>query len=320
MTDIDPIVADVVASVTDHGDEVNPEAVVRSKAEKIAGEYHLPDDELRRTIRNSLEDEAGIVLGDEESAFESTPVANIQRDEQWCDVLVEIVELWDPTSDKIAQVGLAGDDSGKIKFTSFSTSDLSPLEEGATYQLENVVGNEYQGNISINLNRNTQITEVDRDIEVGDNTVTVSGTITELRSGSGLIERCGKEDCQKAINRSDQCPAHGAVDEHEDDLRIKAVVDDGQAPEIVILDRDLTEAVTGIELDEAIKKAKDEFDRDVIARDMSDQLVGTHLTATGPVEYGSILADTVDQEPDLPTTDELLTAARSLTAHDAESA
>lgn len=319
MTNTDPIVEDILSSVSDHDDGVNPETVIRSKAEKIAGEYHLPEDELRRTIRNSVENEDGIVLGDD-SSFDATPVAGIQEDETWCDVVVKVVELWDPKSDSIAQVGLAGDESGKIKFASFETSDLPVLEEGVTYQLENVVSNEYEGNISINLNRNTQITELDRDIEVGDNTVTVSGTIVGLRSGSGLIERCGMEDCKKAINRSDQCPVHGAVDEHVDDLRIKAVVDDGQAPEIVILGRDLTEEVTGIELDEAITKAKDEFDRDVIAHDMADQLIGTPLTATGPVGYGSIMADSVDQEIDLPTTDELLTAARSLTAHDAESA
>jgi hypothetical protein len=78
-----------------------------------------------------------------------------------------VVELWEPRADAVAQVGLLGDETGTIKFTKWSKSDLPELEEGKSYALRNVVTDEYQGRFSVKLNRTTTIEELDEHSRVG---------------------------------------------------------------------------------------------------------------------------------------------------------
>ena len=55
------------------------------------------------------------------------------------------------TSDSIDQVGLAGDETGTIKFTKWSKSDLPTLEANGNYLLKNVVTDEWGGRVTRSL-------------------------------------------------------------------------------------------------------------------------------------------------------------------------
>jgi replication factor A1 len=237
-------------------------------------------------------------------------VDEIDQDEQWVDVTVKVVDLWEPRSDSISQVGLVGDESGRIKFVAFETSELDELEEGASYKLGNVVTDEYQGDYSIKLNRTTTITELDEEIEVGDSTTTVEGALVDVQSGSGLIKRCPEEGCTRVLQNG-RCSEHGEVD-GEFDLRIKAVLDNGQEVQDVIFNREATEELTGIGLEDAKQQAQDALDTSVVADGIRTDILGRYYRVTGPTLGRYVLANEFEQLDSPTDTDAVLTKARSL--------
>ena len=240
---------------------------------------------------------------------ESVLVNEIDEDEQWVDLRVKLVDLWEPRSDSISQVGLVGDESGTIKFVSFETSDLPELEEGACYALSNVVTDEYEGNYSVKLNRTTQITEIDEEIEVGDNADTVEGALVDIQSGSGLIKRCPEDDCTRVLQNG-RCSEHGQV-EGEFDLRIKGVLDDGETVTEVIFDREATEHLTGMGLEEAKEMAMDALDTTVVAEEMADDVLGRYYRVTGPTFGRYVLVDEMEN-PGAVDVETALIEARSI--------
>ncbi len=222
----------------------------------------------------------------------------------------KVVELWEPRSESVAQVGLLGDDSGRMKFIAFTTSELPELEEGKSYALGNVVTDEYQGNFSVKLNRTTSITELDEEIEVGDDSTSVEGALVDIQSGSGLIKRCPEEGCTRVLQNG-RCSEHGSV-EGEFDLRIKAVVDDGDEVHEVIFNREMTEELTGIELDEAKQMAMDALDTTIVEEEMRGDLVGFYYRVTGPTLGRYVLANEVERLSEPADAEELLIKARSM--------
>lgn len=281
------------------------------RLETLVGEYKVPLSEARRSVTNSYLDEAGIER-DDLSDFgenERKQVSDVNAAEEWIDIKAKVVELWDAQSDAVAQVGLLGDETGTIKFTKWSKSDLPALEEGGVYDLRNVVTDEYQGRFSVKLNRTTTIEELGEDLEVGDDSVEIEGVLVDIQSGSGLIKRCPEEDCTRVLD-SGRCSEHGEV-EGEFDLRIKGVIDDGKSVHEVIFDRESTEELTGITLEEAQEMAMDALDSSVVADEMHDKVVGRYYSVTGPTFGRYVLADEVG-EPGLADHEDVLIKARSL--------
>ncbi|WP_418281276.1 replication factor A [Halorubrum sp. DTA98] len=283
---------------------------VEERLENLVNEYRVPLDEARRSVTNSYLDDAGMErdeLG--RGGTERVQVNDIDQDEQWVDLRVKLVDLWEPRSDSISQVGLLGDESGTIKFVAFETSDLPELTEGAAYELSNVVTDEYEGSYSVKLNRTTQITEIDDEIEVGDNAETVEGALVDIQSGSGLIKRCPEEDCTRVLQNG-RCSEHGQVD-GEFDLRIKGVLDDGETVTEIIFDREATEELTGMELAEAKDMAMDALDTTVVAEEMAEDVLGRYYRVTGPTFRRYVLVDEVD-EPGPVDVEGALIKARSI--------
>ncbi|GAB6879964.1 replication protein A [Halorubrum gandharaense] len=283
---------------------------VEERLENLVNEYRVPLDEARRSVTNSYLDDAGMErdeLG--RGGSERVQVNDIDQDEQWVDLRVKLVDLWEPRSDAVAQVGLVGDESGTIKFVSFATSELPELEEGKSYSLSNVVTDEYEGNYSVKLNRTTGITELDEEVEVGDNAETVEGALVDIQSGSGLIKRCPEEDCTRVLQNG-RCSEHGQVD-GEFDLRIKAVLDDGESVHEVIFDREATEDLTGITLEEAKDMAMDALDTTVVAEEMQGDLLGRYYRVSGPVFGRYVLVDEME-EPGPVDVESALIKARSM--------
>jgi replication factor A1 len=298
----------IAEQFSDHTD-VDPDDV-EERLETLVDEYRVPLDEASRSVTNSYLEDAGMErdeLG--RGGSEEVLVNDIDEDEQWVDLRVKLVDLWEPRSDSISQVGLLGDESGTIKFVAFETSDLPELTEGQAYELSNVVTDEYEGSYSVKLNRTTGITEVDEAIEVGDNADTVEGALVDIQSGSGLIKRCPEDDCTRVLQNG-RCSEHGQV-EGEFDLRIKGVLDDGETVTEVIFDREATEELTGMTLEEAKEMAMDALDTTVVAEEMGEDVLGRYYRVTGPTFGRYVLVDEMD-EPGRVDVESALIEARSI--------
>ncbi len=87
-------------------------------------------------------------------------VADINANNQWVDLRIKVVQLWDNTHESISQVGLIGDETGNIKFVKWARDSIPDLEEGHCYLLKSVVSNEWNGRFGINLNKNTVVEEI----------------------------------------------------------------------------------------------------------------------------------------------------------------
>ncbi|WP_254528698.1 replication factor A [Natrinema gelatinilyticum] len=309
MSDVRQHADDIHEQFSDHLD-VSVEDV-EERLTTLVDEYKVPIDEARRSVTNHYLEEAG--LEREDIAGDSSEAANVEdidEPEEWIDLTAKVIELWDPRSDSVAQVGLLGDPTGTIKFTKWAKSDLPALEEGGVYELRNVVTDEYQGRYSVKLNSTTVIEELDEDLEVGDDTSEIEGALVDMQSGSGLIKRCPEDDCTRVLQNG-RCNEHGEV-EGEFDLRIKAVVDDGIDAHEVIFDEDATEALTGLSLEEAKEMAMDALDTTVVADEIADDIVGTYYRIEGPTFGRYVLADDVDELGGPADAEQLLIKARSM--------
>jgi len=285
---------------------------VEDRLETLVEEYKVPVSEARRSVVSTYLDEAGLDRDDIRSGGgnERKTVTEVDAPEEWIDIEGKVVDLWEARSDAVAQVGLLGDETGTIKFTKWSKSDLSELEEGAVYDLRNVVTDEYQGRFSVKLNRTTVIEQVDKDIEVGDDNIEIEGALVDIQSGSGLIKRCPDEDCTRVLQNG-RCSEHGEVD-GEFDLRIKGVLDDGREAHEVIFDEEATEALTGITLDEAQEMAMDALDTSVVADEMRTKTLGRYYRVTGPTLGRYVLADEMEELSGPVDSEQVLIKARSM--------
>ena len=286
---------------------------VQERLDTLVNEYKVPTSEARRSVINTYLDEAGMDrddLGGGGGGNERKDIADVDSPEEWIDLTAKVVDLWDAQSDAVAQVGLLGDETGTIKFTKWSKSDLSDLEEGAVYDLRNVVTDEYQGRFSVKLNRTTTIEELDEDIEVGDDSAEIEGALVDIQSGSGLIKRCPEEDCTRVLQNG-RCSEHGEV-EGEFDLRIKGVLDDGRNVHEVIFDREATENLTGITLEKAQEMAMDALDTSVVADEMREETLGQYYHVVGPTFGRYVLADDVERLTEPADPEAVLIKARSI--------
>jgi len=212
--------------------------------------------------------------------------------------------------------GVLGDESGRLPFTDWEPHD--EIEEGASVRLDETFVREFRGAPSVNVSEFSTVTALDRTVEVAEDAprlsireavesgglfdVELAGNVIEVRDGSGLIERC--PECGRVIQNG-QCRSHGAV-EGEDDLRTKAILDDGTATVTAVLDDELTARVYGGDLDDAREHARDAMDKEVVADRISDRIVGREYVVRGSLsvdEYGANLtASTFVEADDDPAT------------------
>ena len=253
---------------------------VAERLDTLVNEYKVPVSEARRSVTNTYLDEAGMERDDisQGGGNDRVEVADIDAPEQWLDLTAKVVDLWDATSDAVAQVGLLGDETGTVKFTKWSKSDLPALEAGS---------------FSVKLNRTTVIEELDEDIEVGDDAVEVEGALVDIQSGSGLVKRCPEAECTRVL-KNGRCSEHGEV-EGEFDLRIKGVLDDGTDVHEVIFDKEATEELTGIGLEQAKEMAMDALDTTVVADEMCEKTLGRYYRVVGPTLGRYVLANETDR-------------------------
>lgn len=293
MTDVRSQAEALHEELSDHIDIAIED--IEERLETLVSEYQVPMDEARRSVRRHYLDEAGVDRDEVQTTGGSQEInlAEIDTPDEWVDVTVKVVELWDPRNDSIDQVGLVGDPTGTRKFTKWATSELPRLEEGQSYRLENVVTDEYRGNYSIKLNRTTEITPLDEDVEVGEDRDEIEGALVDIQRGSGLIKRCPEENCTRVLQNG-RCAEHGEV-EGEFDMRIKGVIDDGKTVQEVIFDREATESVADITLEEAKEMAMDALDTAIVAEEIEDRTLGRYYRIGGPTMGRYVLANDVER-------------------------
>ncbi|WP_435360186.1 replication factor A [Haloarchaeobius sp. DFWS5] len=311
MSDVRQHAEDIHEQFSEHLDDVSVDDV-EGRLNNLVNEFKVPMDEAVRSVRSHYLDKAGIDRDEVASGggSEQMLLNDIDQDEQWLDVEAKVTQLWEPRSDAVGQVGLLGDESGTMKFIAFTTSELEELEEGASYRLTNVVSDEYEGNFSVKLNRTTGIEKLDHEVEVGDDSTTVEGALVDIQSGSGLIKRCPEEDCTRVLQNG-RCAEHGEGD-GEFDLRIKAVIDDGMDAHEVIFNKEATEDVAEISLDEAKQMAMDALDTTVVADEIREKIMGTYYRVSGPTFGRYVLVDDLEELTDSPSGEAALIRARSM--------
>ncbi|MHB9286170.1 Single-stranded DNA binding protein [Halobacteriales archaeon Cl-PHB] len=210
--------------------------------------------------------------------------------------------------------GVIADESARLPFTDWDPHDV--IQEGASLRIENTFVREFRGVPSVNVSEFSSVEALGRDVEPGDAAQRLSvreavesgglfdvelvGNVISIRDGSGLIERC--PECGRIVQNG-QCRSHGAVD-GVDDLRTKAIFDDGTATVTVILGDELTADIYGGDVEDAKEHARDAMDKEVVADDIREKLVGLEYQARGSLsvdDFGANLeADTFEPSEDDP--------------------
>lgn len=230
---------------------------------------------------------------------EQIKIVEIDEPGRWVDLKVKVVQLWETNSDSISQSGLVGDETGSIKFVKWVKADLPNMEEGKSYYLKNLVTDEFQGRFSVKLNRTSQIEPLETEIEVGSQAAEFSGALVDVQKGSGLIKRC--PICKRSLAKG-ICSEHGKV-EGTYDLRIKAVMDDGRRVQDVLINRETTERLVDLTLEDAKQMAMEALDHEVVRGMIENRLMGRYFIVTGPRVDRYILVETINEAPSVAVAD-----------------
>ena len=266
----------ISARFLDQGVKI-PASEIEQRLHSLVDDFKVPTEEARRSVSSYYSK-----LHPKQGSASSTEVIyskikDINAEDRWISVRVRVVQLWEPNSQSIAQVGLLGDETGTIKFTSWSNAKLPILKDGQSYSLRNVVTKSWQGRFSISLNKASEIAPLDEEVVVGRAEEKICGTIIDVQSGSGLIKRC--PECSRVVVKG-YCAEHGNVSGVYD-LRIKGVLDNGEIVTDILFNRELTERLTGITLAEAKEMAMEALDQNVVADSMKAVIIGRYYLVRG---------------------------------------
>ncbi len=195
--------------------------------------------------------------------------------------------------------GIIADQTGKVQFTSWNDFGL---KEGETLYIKNAYIRSWKGIPQVNMGDRTTVERIEETISAvsggptqktveevmkvgGGLDLSITGTVVDIRTGSGLIKRC--PNCNRSV-LNNVCTQHGEV-EPVMDLRLKLTVDDGTGAISAIVNRNDTESITGMTLDQAINLSKEKGDMGVVANKMGSILLMKKITVTGNImsdEFG----------------------------------
>jgi len=271
---------------------------IRKELEELILNYKVPVDQAVTTVvrkyggefNQSLERRKIISIGDEERGV-NVVGRILSKNER--DIVVEGEER------KVFS-GTIADDSGAINFTSWKEF---PFQKGDVVKINNAYTREWRDQLELQIGDYTDLQKGQDDSvaelkeltspkkvsvnDVGDvYAAEVEATIVDIQEGSGLIKRCPK--CNRAM-RGEECQEHGDV-KGNPDLRIKAILDDGLGCVQAIFPLELTEDLTDISLEDAIKKAEDALDRTVVEKEMKE-IIGKTILVKGRLIGNNFLVD-----------------------------
>ncbi len=87
------------------------------------------------------------------------------------------------------------------------------------------------------------------------------------------------------------------------DLRIKAVMDDGRRVQDVLINRETTERLVGLTLEDAKQMAMEALDHEVVRGVIENKLMGRYFIVTGPRVDRYILVETINDAPSVAVAD-----------------
>ncbi|MCE8422706.1 MAG: replication factor A [Candidatus Methanoperedens sp.] len=267
---------------------------IETRLEQLINKFKVPPEEARRNVINYFLKQHNIPKT-EFFASRETPLvraSEIIENGKWVTLRCKVVQLWDANHESLSQSGLLGDESGTVAFKKWVKANLPQVEEGKNYLFKNVATSEWQGRFSVSLNKTSEIIPITEEITVGNTPVEFSGAIVDIQSGSGLIKRC--PECNRALMKG-ACGEHGKV-EGLYDLRVKAVMDDGEKVQDILLNREVTESFTGITLDKAKEMATEALDQAVVRDMIKSKLVGRYYVVVGARLDRFILVDSIRQD------------------------
>ena len=203
---------------------------------------------------------------------------------------------------KVVYSGIIADNSGKIQFSAWNDYGL---KEGESICVKNAYIRAWRGIPQLNLGDKCEVSRVDDSFGQIDATASkktvadiikigggldifVTGTVVDLRTGSGLIKRC--PECNRSV-LNDQCTTHGQITPVLD-LRMKLVIDDGTGAISAIVNCEDTTKLTGITLEAAKGLAQAKGEIEVVGRDMAPLIIMKKITVTGNVmsdDYGPMM-------------------------------
>ncbi|MDU9375951.1 hypothetical protein McpSp1_05310 [Methanocorpusculaceae archaeon Sp1] len=209
---------------------------------------------------------------------------------------VKFVEEWESRSERMLQTGLVGDETGRVKFVLWKDDTKEKLEPGRVYHVTNAKVDEYNGRLSLTLNPATyEADEPEADIAVGTATDEFSGAVVQISGGSGLVKRCSVEGCNRVLSRQNFCPVHEIQPNFHYDLRIKGVLDDGKKAYNVLIGREVTEALTGVTMEQAIDLASESpLGLEEVQAQFVEKLCGRYLRCFGNDFEGRILVKSAE--------------------------
>ncbi|MCX8207172.1 MAG: replication protein A [Methanothrix sp.] len=158
MKDIEQI----ISRLRELGIDVSTEDV-ENRYRLLVDKFQVPPREAQRSVLNYYLKEKGITLPSRRS--EQVKINQIREPGRWVDLEAKVLSLFDSPSPAISQAGILGDDTGNIRFVKWAKSGQPDLVEGRSYLLRNLVTDEFQGRFSVKINRSTEISELEKDIE-----------------------------------------------------------------------------------------------------------------------------------------------------------
>jgi len=234
-------------------------------------------------------------------------LADLEPGDRGINVEVRVLEVEEKTIDgrdgetEILS-GVFADESTRLPFTDWDPH--AEITESASVRIEDSFVREFRGVPSVNVSEFSTVSTLDRDVRATEDAaqlairdaidtgglfdVELVGNVIAVRDGSGLIERC--PECGRVVQNG-QCRSHGAVD-GVDDLRVKAILDDGTGTVTAVLDDELTAEIYGGGIEAAKEHARDEMDQEAVADAIREDLVGREFRVRGSLsvdEYGANL-------------------------------
>lgn len=199
--------------------------------------------------------------------------------------------------EKVVYSGLIADETGKIQYSAWHDLDLA---EGQVINARNCYIRAWKGIPQLNIGDRAVVEKLNTEIEVGGGEtlrtvadinrvgggldLTVEGVIVDVKGGSGLIKRCPQ--CNRSLLNG-VCTVHGEV-EGRQDMRLKIVVDDGTGAIGAVVNRELTEKISGVSMNAAVGLAKAKGEG-VVVRELMGRVLLRRVRITGNVmcdDYG----------------------------------
>ena len=261
--------------------------VSKSEIEKrlklLIFEFKVPEDEAKRTIINGLRRDLN--LSREALRFPLTKIADLEPG-KGVTVKAKVIQLWEPTSQSIAQWGVIGDETGTARFVIWAKSAKRRVEEGKNYIFERVFIDEFGGIKSIKVTSISEVREIEEDIEVTENwgEIEITGALVSISQNSGLVQVC--KICGRVIEAG-ICKEHGKVEWNEV-LRLRGVIDDGERTYDVEMDENCIKELTGLDLRTAKKMAFEHLDRGIVLLELKKKLLGRYLKISGDLKFRTI--------------------------------